>query len=125
MSYTPDLEETEWWHEINLAYSKSIPDKFTGIMVGWLGNRIPTTGEVSPDILEKLKWAYDNRIIDQGWLGEHECEICNNHVDRGELLIIDGDKMYVAPRMILHYINEHSYLPPNEFLDAVGNINVS
>ncbi len=124
MSYTPGLEETEWWHEINLAYSKSIPEKFTAIMVGWLGNSVPTTGEVSPENLEKLEWVYENRIIDQGWMGEHECEICNNHVDRGELLVIDGDKMYVAPRMILHYINEHAYLPPKEFLNAIGNIHV-
>jgi hypothetical protein len=30
--------------------------------------------------------------------------------------------MYVAPRMILHYILAHSYRPPQEFLDAVAKI---
>lgn len=125
MSYTPDLEKTEWWHEINFAYSKSIPEKFTAIMVGWIGNRIPSAGEVLNEIIEKLEWAYDNRTIDQGWLGEHECEICNNYTDRGEILIIDDDKMYVAPRMILHYIKDHSYRPPEEFIDAVAKINIT
>ena len=125
MSYTADLKKTEWWHEIDFAYSKSIPDKFTAIMVGWIGNRIPSAGEVSYEIIEKLEWAYDNREIDQGWLGEHECKICNNYTDRGEILIIDGNKMYVAPKMILHYIKDHSYRPPEEFIDAVNKLNVT
>ena len=125
MSYTPDLKKTEWWHEIDFAYSKSIPEKFTAIMVGWIGNRIPSTGKVLKEIIEKLEWAYDNREIDQGWLGEHECEICNNYTDRGEILIIDDDKMYVAPKMILHYIRDHSYRPPEEFIHAVDKINVT
>jgi len=125
MSYTPDLKKTEWWHEIDFAYSKSIPEKFTAIMVGWLGNRIPSSGEVLIEIIEKLEWAYDHRVIDQGWLGEHECEICNNYTDRGEILIIDDDKMYVAPKMILHYIRDHSYRPPGEFIHAVDKINVT
>ena len=94
-------------------------------MVGWMGNSVPTTGRISPHILEKLKWAYDNRTIDQGWLGEHECEICHNHVDRAELLVMNGDEMYVAPRMILHYIEAHSYLPPKKFLTAVATMHVS
>ena len=91
-------------------------------MVGWIGDKIPSVGEVTNDIIEKLEWAYDNRAIDQGWLGEHDCEICNNYTDRGEILIIDEDKMYVAPKMILHYIKEHSYRPPEEFLEAVDKI---
>ncbi len=102
-----------------------IPKEFTAIMVGWVGDKAPTTGEVSDKIIAKLEWAYDHRIIDQGWLGEHECEMCNNFFDRGEILIIDGDKMYVTPRMILHYIKTHSYCPPEEFLDAVGKIAIS
>ena len=125
MSYIPDLEETEWWHEVDFAYNKSIPENFNAVMVGWLGSEIPSTGEVSTETLKKLEWAYVNRAIDQGWLGEHECEVCNNYTDRGEILIIDGDKMYVAPKMILHYIKVHSYHPPEEFIDAVNKIKIT
>lgn len=31
----------------------------------------------------------------------------------------DGSKVFVAPSIILHYITDHNYLPPQEFLDAV------
>ncbi|MFC1489144.1 hypothetical protein ACFL6B_04775 [Thermodesulfobacteriota bacterium] len=125
MGYISDLEETEWWHVIDYAYSKSIPEKFNAIMVGWLGSKVPHEGKIETQTIKKLEWARDNRTIDQAWLGEHECEICNNYIDRGEILIIDGEKMYVAPRMILHYIKEHSYRPPEEFLEAVDKINVT
>ncbi len=81
-------------------------------MIGWLGDVVPTTGAVSGDIIEKLRWACDHRTIDQGWLGEHECEICHNYSDRGEVLITEGDQKYVAPRMIVHYIEAHAYRPP-------------
>jgi hypothetical protein len=64
-------------------------------------------------------------LFNEGCLGEHECEICHNHTDRGEILIIDDDKMYVAPQMILHYIKDHSYRPPKEFMDAVDKISVT
>jgi len=124
MSYTTDLDKAQWWHEAALAYSRSIPGNFTAIMVGWIGDSVPSVGIVRNDIIEKLEWAYNNRTIDQGWLGEHECEICNTHTDRGEILIIDGDRMYVAPKMILHYIKDHSYHPPEEFINALNKINV-
>ena len=122
MGDIPDLEEKEWWHVVDLAYNKSIPENFNAVMVGWLGSKIPSTGEVSTKTINKLEWALANRAIDQAWMGEHECEICNKHTDRGEILIIDGEKMYVAPRMILHYIKSHSYRPPKEFISAVDKI---
>lgn len=33
----------------------------------------------------------------------------------------DGTKVFVAPSIILHYITDHKYLPPQEFLDAVDH----
>ncbi len=124
MTIISDLEEQQWSHEVELAYSDSIPAEFPAILVGWLGTSVPATGRINSDTLRKLEWAADNRNIDQGWLGEHECEICNSHYDRGEILICDEEKNYVAPHMILHYIKDHSYLPPQEFLDAVAAIEI-
>lgn len=123
MSYLPDLKKCVWWHSPNLAYDPSIPSEFNAVLVGWIGDKILSTGNVPAETLKKLEWAYNNRDIDQGALGEHDCEVCNNHTDRGEILIIDGEIMYVTPRMIVHYIKTHSYLPPEEFLLAVDKIN--
>ncbi len=123
MSAIPDLTPSEWWHNPELAYSTSVPERFDAVMVGWLGAAVPTTGTVSGEIVSRLRWACDHLTIDQGWLGEHECQICENFSGRGEVLVAGcGDKMYVAPRMILHYIEVHAYCPPQEFLDAVVRI---
>jgi hypothetical protein len=34
---------------------------------------------------------------------------------------LDG-KVYAAPTLIYHYIKEHGYLPPQEFIDAVERV---
>jgi hypothetical protein len=119
-----DLTKTQWQHDTYYAYSSLIPAKFIATMVGWLGKEVLSTGEVAPETLRKLQWACNNRKIDQGWLGEHECEICHEYFDRGELLIDDGNNMYVAPRMIVHYIKNHFYCPPQEFINAVNELEI-
>ena len=38
----------------------------------------------------------------------------------GEIRVVDVmGTTYVAPVLILHYVAEHGYLPPKEFVDAV------
>jgi len=122
MAYYKDLVKKQWWHNTNLSYDPSVPGEFTAVMIGWIGNEVPSVGEIDDKMLSKLEWACSNRVIDQGWLGEHECEVCNSHTDRGEILIVYNNTMYVAPRILLHYITAHSYLPPGEFLNAVDKI---
>jgi hypothetical protein len=70
--------------------------------------------------------------------GSHLCEFCPQPtpiLSKGGILVIDpprnmtgnGEirvegkygKIYVAPMLILHYVVEHSYAPPLEFVDAV------
>ena len=66
--------------------------------------------------------------------GYHRCPFCENpgfgiKVEyQGNLLTlgsaeirvqgVDGTR-YPAPGLICHYIKEHNYLPPQEFIDAV------
>jgi len=51
-----------------------------------------------------------------GELGYHRCEICRSIHDHGEVWIEVGATRYVLPRMILHYVDAHSYLPPPQFV---------
>ena len=40
----------------------------------------------------------------------------------GEIRVMgDGDVTYVAPTLILHYVEKHHYAPPREFVRAVLN----
>jgi len=40
-------------------------------------------------------------------------------MSNGEIRIRNGDTVYAAPILIVHYIEEHGYLPPSEFLHAL------
>jgi hypothetical protein len=37
----------------------------------------------------------------------------------GDFGVPSGDRLFVAPVLVLHYVLEHRYLPPREFVDAV------
>ncbi|MEM7430354.1 MAG: hypothetical protein AAF351_00315 [Pseudomonadota bacterium] len=70
--------------------------------------------------------------------GAHRCEFCPKPAviaDKGRFKIVapdaerqgngeirvagPGNVTYVAPVLIRHYVTEHDYQPPKEFVDAV------
>ncbi|MGL6076625.1 MAG: hypothetical protein ACRC8S_20920 [Fimbriiglobus sp.] len=95
--------------------------------IGWLHpDHLFPTGVVPSEFLTALR----NHAISP-WLpvlsaGPHFCEFCPPR-KRGEpyiggsrnLWIPSTSVVYVAPEMIIHYIDSHSYQPPEEFITAV------
>ena len=53
----------------------------------------------------------------------HVCEFCNDKRGNGEIHV-KGSHGYkfVAPSMLIHYIEEHGYKPPDVFIDAVNGV---
>ena len=91
--------------------------------------------------MDQLLAAYEAKaIFPDGTAGWHDCEICPgpeaSYPDgevgpiirrrgrrirlygHGHYLLRDGDFTYMAPALILHYILDHAYCPPQAFLDA-------
>jgi len=87
--------------------------------VGWLGATVPTSGLVDPGILAALRHYASWARVEDGWVGVHTCEICNAFCSNGEFWIIWSGIRYVLPQMTLHYITEHGYKPPEQFLKHV------
>ena len=70
-----------------------------------------------------------------GW---HDCSLCGRKPGDGplrrtiegqrailgawQIYVPDGDVMYEAPTLILHYVEDHGYLPPEAFLRAVRRV---
>ena len=54
------------------------------------------------------------------------CNICpfceNSSSSRQYIFPINEDKVYDVPKMIIHYIEEHKYLPPQELIDYILNL---
>lgn len=94
--------------------------------VGWLhgGHPFPR-GKISPEFTEKLGRIVERRhhcVDELYWAaagGYHTCELCGNARGTANLGVPAGDVLFVAPEMVLHYIEQHGYLPPEEFIAAV------
>lgn len=94
------------------------------VAIGWLerGHQYPL-GEVSPDVFTKLV----DLLVDP-WQpaiagGGHPCDLCLYGPEKsgGNNVFVPGDgRVYVAPELILHYMNAHRYRPPDEFCRAVS-----
>ncbi|WP_371100015.1 hypothetical protein [Streptomyces sp. PU_AKi4] len=112
------------------AYDESDQDMLN---VGWLaserGHRTEIVDERVLDVLKILSAAYDNQMRDF-----HLCRFCdicrpvvlggpagNTEVWLGSAEIrvqgADGTH-YAAPNLVIHYIAEHRYCPPEEFCRA-------
>lgn len=95
--------------------------------VGWLDPAFPhTTGPVPQEFLVKLSIHCANPYEPLSCMGWHECEFLNAQSAQCKVTGIRNvwipgrnDLLYVAPVMIVHYIEAHGYRPPDEFIQAV------
>jgi hypothetical protein len=125
MTYYKDLTPYSYYH-------MGIDDNTLNI--GWLDKRHTfTTGGVEAQVIDKLWRFLKPKLLRTR--GFHVCEFCkfpvdgplsverNNEVIRlgmGEIRIFgDNEQIYAAPDMIYHYIADHNYKPPEEFLEAI------
>lgn len=91
--------------------------------VGWLEAGHPhQQGPVPDEFLARLKEHVAKAYQPMVFWGFHECSLCSDSQRRtgdSNLLIPTAQLLYVAPEMIVHYIEDHGYRPPLEFIDAV------
>jgi len=109
--YYPDLYVEERYYGVK------------AIKVGWLdeGKPFPKWGDDDFDKLALLILKLEEIGPGVYTKGYHHCPFCGNHKSstQFQIRLKDGKTFYDAPNMIMHYIIEHEYLPPQEFIDAV------
>ena len=52
-------------------------------------------------------------------MGFHTCEFCEKTHGHRNFGVPAGELLYMAPEMVAHYVEQHRYCPPAEFLAAV------
>ena len=116
------------------------------VHVGWLDNTHPfTKGTVEADAIQKLRLLAAKPV--EIYRGFHICELCAepglpretlpprdavldmnspygkwlaSRKSNGEIRVSRTGVTFAAPVLIVHYIEEHCYLPPVQFLSAVA-----
>jgi hypothetical protein len=92
--------------------------------IGWLQkDKDFPVGDTPEGFLERLKW-FAEKPFPMFHAGHHLCEFCEdkNANSSCELRIVGADDtVYACPILIIHYIEVHKYLPPQQFIDAVMN----
>lgn len=96
--------------------------------VGWLesGKPVPTVDEYRP-LREPLVRKLARIPIINHMRGFHNCDLCaggRGVSGNGEIRVEHKGVIYAAPALIHHYITEHGYYPPEEFIIAVMEMNM-
>ncbi len=95
--------------------------------VGWLRRATPyPQGSVPPEFVDRLA-AYCRDGLFHVWSRVQVCELCSPpHWPEPPALCIGeirvraaGGRVYAAPGLLLHYVVQHHYRPPREFIQAV------
>jgi hypothetical protein len=107
--------------------------------IGWLSPLKPfTTGDVSNDFINKLNKLLKNsnssnaRVVMGIWRGTFTCPLCGisnweihkriPHIGNAEIWIpsaVRKSMYYSSSTWISHYILDHKYLPPDEYIKSV------
>lgn len=95
-------------------------DKRVVVNVGWLDAAIPfhTGSEKSERFLKTLKGSVVSRRM-HATRGFHDCPFCRSARGSAEVWFDGPKRTYAAPELIAHYVENHKYCPPQEFIDAV------
>ncbi len=122
------------------AYFCELPG-VASLNVGWLSGSMPfAQGKTSQAFKNRLfQFCLDEYVVHIA-RGFHVCELCPNVSDEqwhaenqgrygektqwlnigdGEIRVIGESAIYAAPTLIYHYVVEHQYKPPAEFIEAV------
>ena len=104
------------------------------LAVGWVDRRHPVTrGTVEPAFVARLVELLMDPWQPPQTLGWHDCTFCRltrgpGVFEYGGTRIFIGTSnvfvpgqgcLYIAPSLILHFMDSHGYVPPEEFIEAV------
>lgn len=122
----------------DLTAFEDSPGMPNGRNVGWLSAKHPLPRGPVPKAFAHELMRMAEKEVQYLTRGCHVCEFCQPPIDviqiepkyedvwemfrcgNGEIHVGGNDGIvYVAPQLIAHYVGEHQYRPPEEFIQAV------
>lgn len=144
MTYFPDLTPYVYWPEY-VRGDRLYPEDVEVFNVGWLGtgHDFPTyEGDPDPEFMRNLiTLAADHST--NATRGIHGCDLphrdeTENYQDdavygdrtlflgHAEIHLVAADGRWLAaPTLVVHYVRDHRYQPPEEFVEAVKAMRIA
>ncbi|MEM9776300.1 MAG: hypothetical protein AAF902_17110 [Chloroflexota bacterium] len=103
------------------------------LAVGFLSRKFKfQTGKPPAGFLEKLRSFCHPDVTVCHTHGKRKSPFDNKHIELdvngtpttlggAEIRVIGTEDIFAAPDLVYHYVVDHNYLPPQEFIDAVLN----
>jgi hypothetical protein len=95
--------------------------------IGWIerGKRFPKghSASLSVERIHLLREEFGRAFPSISFRGLHDCSLCMARLDQSHinLYIPHRGFVFVTPARVDHYIQEHQYLPPESFIEALLN----
>jgi hypothetical protein len=99
--------------------------------VGWIERPGFPIGKVPKEFVDAVVGALGRAPFHDGYRGIHPCMLCGEEfievrwrrkkialTGYGHYLVRSGRIVYMAPSLLLHYVLDHSYRPPHQFIKA-------
>lgn len=144
MTYYADLTPYVYWPE-HVVGDQPYPDGVEILNVGWLeaGHDFPTfEGDPDPEFLENLITLAADHFT-HATRGIHGCDLPHQDekadiegevvyggrelfLGHAEIHVVTPDGRWLAaPTLVVHYVRDHRYRPPEEFNEAVKAMRVA
>ena len=105
---------------IPYQYVPHVSPEENRVNIGWLDSEHPfSASEPSLDLLRALLKLVQHPVRISP--GLHSCPFCGTAAGTGEIEVVGLAVIYVAPTLIIHYVDAHQYCPPDEFITAAIN----
>lgn len=129
MTYFPDGAR----YTYGLRGNPHAEEDAKAVCAGWLDGTHPfRTGDPPAGFIPRLAWLCVNDRHAQT-RGVHDCELCDpddwsaqtiwptwgGRLGSAEIRVRTPHRLYAAPDLVLHYVVDHGYLPPDDFVEAV------
>ena len=119
-------------------YRYDLPEPIPNVFaVGWIESQAYSKGTVSVEFIDKLSDLIMRELVNR-MRGIHWCSLCGESeswlirdddkkiLGSAEVWVpeAEGPRVFAAPNLIYHYVRDHFYRPPDEFVSAVLEFDV-
>jgi len=123
-SYYEDLTPYRYGLADKFLDDPEYTKKFDGVNIGWIGDLDNfQKGEVPAKFIDRLiEVEKSDDFTINSHRGSHRCGLCGSQMGSRVKMVEYSGVKYKFPSKISHYVIDHNYRPPSDFIEAIMNL---